>query len=54
MAKVLSNDDTKREVEELIKRDNDQVTYILEQNRDIVEALGDARWNSKNSSATRS
>ncbi len=42
VAKVLSNDDTKREVEELLKRHKDQVTYILEQNRDIVEALRDA------------
>ena len=42
VAKVLSNDDTKREVEELLKRHKDQVTYILEQNRDIIEALRDA------------
>ncbi len=42
VAKVLSNEDTKREVEELLKRHKDQVTYILEQNRDIVEALRDA------------
>ncbi len=42
VAKVLSNDDTKREVDEMLRRHKDQVTYMLEQNRDLVEALRDA------------
>jgi cell division protease FtsH len=42
VAKVLSNDDTKQEVEELLRRHKDQVYYLLENNRDLVEALRDA------------
>ena len=42
VAKVLTNDDTKKEVEELLRRSKDQVSYLLENNRDLVEALRDA------------
>jgi ATP-dependent Zn protease len=42
VAKVLSNDDAKREVEDLMRRHQDQVAYLLERNRDILEALRDA------------
>jgi cell division protease FtsH len=42
VAKVLSNDETKREVEDLLRRHKDQVYFLLENNRDLVEALRDA------------
>jgi cell division protease FtsH len=42
VAKVLTNDDTKKEVEDLLKRHKDQVAYLLEANKDLVEALRDA------------
>jgi cell division protease FtsH len=42
VAKVLTNEDTKREVEDLLRRHKDQVYYLLENNRDLVEALRDA------------
>jgi ATP-dependent Zn protease len=42
VAKVLTNDDTKREVEDLLRRHKDQVYYLLENNRDLIEALRDA------------
>jgi len=42
VAKVLSNDDTKREVEDLLVDQKNQVRYRLERNRDLVEALRDA------------
>ena len=42
VAKVLSNEDTKREAGELLRRHKDQVAYLLETNRDLVEALRDA------------
>jgi cell division protease FtsH len=42
VAKVLSNEDTKREVEDLLKRHKDQVYFTLENNRDLIEALRDA------------
>jgi ATP-dependent Zn protease len=42
VAKVLSNEDTKKEVEDLLRRQKDQVAYLLESNRDLIEALRDA------------
>ena len=42
VAKILTNDDAKQEVEELMRRHQDQVAYLLETNRDLVEALRDA------------
>jgi cell division protease FtsH len=42
VAKVLTNDDTKKEVEDILRRHRDQVAYLLEANRDLVEALRDA------------
>jgi ATP-dependent Zn protease len=42
VAKVLTNDDTKREVDEILRTQRDQVRYLLETNRDLVEALRDA------------
>ena len=42
VAKILTNEGAKREVEELMRRHQDQVAYLLERNRDIVEALRDA------------
>ncbi len=42
VAKVLTNDDTKREVETMLRRAKDQVRYLLETNRDLVVALRDA------------
>jgi cell division protease FtsH len=41
VAKVLSNDDTKHEVEELLDRHKDDVFQLLGENRDLVEALRD-------------
>ncbi|HYP21958.1 MAG TPA: AAA family ATPase, partial [Actinomycetota bacterium] len=42
VAKILSNDDTKREVDEILRKHKDQVAYLLEANKDLVEALRDA------------
>ena len=42
VAKVLSNEDTRKEVEEFLSRQKDQVQFLLEKNRDLVEALRDA------------
>jgi len=42
VAKVLSNEDTKKEVEEILRLHKDQVSYLLEANRDLVDALRDA------------
>jgi cell division protease FtsH len=42
VAKILTNDDTKREVEDILRRHKDQVSYLLENNRDLVRALRDA------------
>jgi cell division protease FtsH len=39
---VLSNEDTRKEVEEVLQRHKDQVLFLLEKNRDLVEALRDA------------
>jgi cell division protease FtsH len=41
VAKVLSNEDTKREVEDLLVDQKNQVRYKLEHNRDLIEALRD-------------
>ena len=42
VAKVLTNDDTKKEVDEILRNQRDQVRYLLETNKDLVEALRDA------------
>ncbi|HEX2058475.1 MAG TPA: AAA family ATPase [Actinomycetota bacterium] len=42
VAKVLSNDDTKKEVDDILRKHKDQVAYLLETNKDLVEALRDA------------
>ena len=42
VAKILTNEDAKREVEELLRLQQDQVQYLLERNRDLIEALRDA------------
>jgi cell division protease FtsH len=42
VAKVLANEDTRNEVEEVLQRHKDQIGYLLEKNRDLVEALRDA------------
>ena len=42
VAKVLSNDDTKREVEDILRRHRDEITDLLSVNRPLVEALRDA------------
>jgi cell division protease FtsH len=42
VAKVLTNEDTKKEVDEILRNQRDQVRYLLETNRDLVEALRDA------------
>jgi cell division protease FtsH len=42
VAKVLSNEDARKEVDELMQRHKDQVIFMLEKNRDLVEALRDA------------
>jgi ATP-dependent Zn protease len=42
VAKVLSNDDARKEVEELLQLHKDQVAYVLDNNRDLIEALRDA------------
>ena len=42
VAKVLSNDETKKEVDDILRKHKDQVAYLLEANKDLVEALRDA------------
>ena len=42
VAKVLSNDETKREVEDMLVDQKNQVRYKFEHNRDLIEALRDA------------
>ncbi|MDQ3953828.1 MAG: AAA family ATPase [Actinomycetota bacterium] len=42
VAKVLSNDETKKEVDDILRKHKDQVGYLLETNKDLVEALRDA------------
>ena len=42
VAKVLTNEDARKEVEELMRLHQDRVAYLLENNRDLVEALRDA------------
>jgi cell division protease FtsH len=42
VAKVLSSDDSKKEMEDLLQNQKDEVHYLLEQNRDLLEALRDA------------
>jgi cell division protease FtsH len=42
VAKVLSSEDTKREMEDLLQHEKDEIAYLLEQNRDLVDALRDA------------
>lgn len=42
VAKILTNKDAKKEVEDLLRLHQDQVGYLLERNRDLVEALRDA------------
>jgi cell division protease FtsH len=42
VAKVLSSDDSKQEMEDLLQRQRDQISYLLEKNRDLVDALRDA------------
>ena len=42
VAKVLTNDETKREVEDMLFDQRNQVRYQLERNRDLIEALRDS------------
>ncbi len=42
VAKVLSNDVTREEVEQILRRNKSEVYSLLERNRDLVEALRDA------------
>jgi ATP-dependent Zn protease len=42
VAKVLNNDETREEVEALLQRQREEVTELLAQNLDLVEALRDA------------
>ncbi len=42
VAKVLSNEDSRREVEELLARIKRETTVLLRENKDLVEALRDA------------
>ncbi|MGI8709162.1 MAG: AAA family ATPase [Actinomycetota bacterium] len=42
VARVLSNEKAKKEVDDVLRRQKDQVVYLLQQNRDLVEALRDA------------
>jgi ATP-dependent Zn protease len=42
VAKVLTNEDTRREAEEILKLHKDQVTDLLNKNKHLVEALRDA------------
>jgi ATP-dependent Zn protease len=41
-AKILSNEEARAEVEDILHRSKDQVSYLLKDNRDIVEALRDS------------
>jgi ATP-dependent Zn protease len=42
VAKVLANDDAKKELEQVMRRHKDEVACLLEKNRDLIEALRDA------------
>ncbi len=42
VAKVLSNDDTKKEVDDLLRYHKQEVAKLLRENRDLIEALRDA------------
>ena len=42
VAKVLSAEDSKQEMEDLLRRQKDQISYLLDKNRDLVDALRDA------------
>lgn len=42
VAKVLTNDAARAEVEDLLKQQHDEVQYLLEKNSDLVDALRDA------------
>ena len=42
VAKVMSNEDSRREVDELLRRQKAEAVALLEENRDLVEALRDA------------
>ena len=42
VAKVLTNDDARSEVEELLRNQRDEVQYLLEKNSDLIDALRDA------------
>jgi ATP-dependent Zn protease len=42
VGKVLSSEETKKEMEDLLQRLKDQVSFLLEKNRDLLEALRDA------------
>ena len=42
VSKILSNEDTKREVEDILGKHKDEVGHLLENNKDLVEALRDA------------
>jgi cell division protease FtsH len=42
VAKILSNEEARAEVEDILHRSKDQVAYLLKDNRDIVEALRDS------------
>jgi ATP-dependent Zn protease len=42
VAKVLTSEDAKQELEELLERKKNEVTYLLAENRDLVIALRDA------------
>ena len=42
VARVLANEKARKEVEDVLRRQKDQVIYLLQQNRDLVEALRDA------------
>ncbi|MDP9341720.1 MAG: AAA family ATPase [Actinomycetota bacterium] len=42
VAKVLSDEDAKRRVEDILNAQKERVTALLEENRDVVEALRDA------------
>jgi cell division protease FtsH len=42
VAKVLSNEDTKKEVNDMLLTHREQVSWLLEKNRDLVDGLVDA------------
>ncbi|MDQ3878062.1 MAG: AAA family ATPase, partial [Actinomycetota bacterium] len=42
VAKVLSNEDSRKEVEDLLQLHKDQIAYLLDNNRDLIEGLRDA------------